>query len=39
MEAAVAEPLRDACVLNQVFTFLPGHWLFLGAVCKEWEAL
>jgi hypothetical protein len=22
-----------------VFTFLPGHWLFIGAVCREWQAL
>jgi hypothetical protein len=25
--------------LQQVFTFLPGNRLFLGAVCKEWEAV
>jgi G3E family GTPase len=35
--AAIADSLRDACILKQVFTFLPGHYLFLGAVCREWE--
>jgi hypothetical protein len=35
--AAIADPLRDACILKQGFTFLPGHYLFLGAVCREWE--
>eukprot|EP00953_Heterococcus_sp_UTEX-ZZ885_P020599 11517-Heterococcus_DN1.PRE.1 len=39
MQATVADPLRDACIVKQVFAFLPGHWLFLGTVCKEWEAL
>jgi hypothetical protein len=34
-----ANPLRNAGILKQVFSFLPGHWLFLGAVCKEWNAL
>jgi hypothetical protein len=33
-----ANPLRDASILKQVFSFLPGHWLFLGAVCREWAA-
>jgi hypothetical protein len=32
-------PLRDAGILRNVFTFLPGYWLFLGAVCREWEAI
>jgi hypothetical protein len=32
-------PLRDAGILRNVFAFLPGHWLFLGAVCREWEAV
>jgi hypothetical protein len=36
---AVTNPLRDAGILQQVFTFLPGHWLFLGAVCSEWNAV
>eukprot|EP00953_Heterococcus_sp_UTEX-ZZ885_P009356 5520-Heterococcus_DN1.PRE.6 len=37
--AAASNPLRDAGVLKHIFTFLPGHWLFLGAVCEEWRAL
>jgi hypothetical protein len=33
-------PLRDACLLQEVFTFLPaGNWLFLGAVCSDWKAV
>jgi hypothetical protein len=24
---------------EQVFSFLPGNWLYLGAVCREWQAL
>jgi hypothetical protein len=36
---ALTSPLRDAAILQQVFTFLPGNWLFLGAVCSEWQAL
>eukprot|EP00953_Heterococcus_sp_UTEX-ZZ885_P032497 16973-Heterococcus_DN1.PRE.1 len=31
--------LRDPGILQHIFTFLPGHWLFLGAVCREWEAV
>jgi hypothetical protein len=34
---AMTNPLRDAGILQRVFTFLPGHWLFLGAVCREWQ--
>jgi hypothetical protein len=37
--AAENNPLRDAGILEQVFTFLPGHWLFLGAVGRAWEAV
>jgi hypothetical protein len=36
---AVCNPLRDAGIKQHIFSFLPGQWLFLGAVCKEWEAL
>jgi hypothetical protein len=36
---AYANPLKDAGILQHVFTFLPGHWIFLGAVCREWEAV
>jgi hypothetical protein len=37
--ADACNPLRDASILEHIFTFLPGHWLFLGAVCREWQAL
>jgi hypothetical protein len=37
--AAATNPLSDAGVLRHVFTFLPGYWLFLGAVCNEWRAI
>jgi hypothetical protein len=37
--ATLAGPLNDAGILKQVFTFLPGNWLFLGAVCREWQAI
>jgi hypothetical protein len=35
----VANPLRDAGILQQVLNFLPGNWLFLGAVCREWRTI
>jgi hypothetical protein len=35
--SAVCSPLRDAGILQHVFTFLPGNWLCLGAVCSEWR--
>jgi hypothetical protein len=28
--------LSDASILERVFSFLPGHWLYLGAVCRAW---
>eukprot|EP00953_Heterococcus_sp_UTEX-ZZ885_P005571 3466-Heterococcus_DN1.PRE.2 len=31
-----SDPFKDAGILLHVFTFLPGYWLLLGAVCKEW---
>jgi hypothetical protein len=37
--AAAFNPLSDAGVLRHVFTFLPGCWLFLGAVCNEWRTV
>jgi hypothetical protein len=37
--AAACDPLKDAGILQHVFKFLPGHWLFLGAVCAEWNAV
>jgi hypothetical protein len=36
---AEIDPLRDAGILQHIFEFLPGCWLFLGAVCREWEAV
>jgi spore germination protein YaaH len=35
---AADDPLKDAGILK-VFGFLPGHYLFVGAVCKEWQGL
>jgi hypothetical protein len=35
----LTSPLSDARVMQQVFSFLPGNWLLLGAVCREWKAL
>jgi hypothetical protein len=32
-----ANPLEDAGILQQVLKFLPGNWLFLGTVCREWN--
>jgi hypothetical protein len=37
--AAVSDPLMNASILKQVFAFLPGNWLFLCAVCREWMAV
>jgi hypothetical protein len=37
--SAACDPLRDAGILQHTFTFLPGSWLFLGAVCSELNAL
>jgi hypothetical protein len=37
--AAMSNPLRDAGLLQQVFSFLPGHYVFIGAVCREWKAV
>jgi hypothetical protein len=28
--------LSDATFLQQIFSFLPGNWLFLGVVCRAW---
>eukprot|EP00953_Heterococcus_sp_UTEX-ZZ885_P041015 20945-Heterococcus_DN1.PRE.4 len=33
----VSNPLKIEVILHQVFSFLPGNWLYLGAVCKEWR--
>jgi hypothetical protein len=35
----MSDPLKVASILQQVFTFLPGHYLFIGAVCREWRAV
>jgi hypothetical protein len=37
--AAVFDLLGEAAILRHVFSFLPGNWLFLGAVCREWQAV
>jgi hypothetical protein len=37
--APAIHPLKDVSILQHTFTFLPGHWLYLGPVCKEWEAV
>jgi hypothetical protein len=31
--------LGERGILQHVFTFLPGNWLLLGAVCKEWATV
>jgi hypothetical protein len=36
---ATPSPLREAGILRQVFVYLPGNWLYLGAVCSEWRAV
>eukprot|EP00953_Heterococcus_sp_UTEX-ZZ885_P002832 2051-Heterococcus_DN1.PRE.2 len=36
---AACTPLRDAGVLQRIFAFLPGNYLFIGAVCREWQAV
>jgi hypothetical protein len=36
---AASNLLSETSILKQVFSFLPGHWLFLGAACREWEAV
>jgi hypothetical protein len=33
------DPLREAGILKHVFAFLPGNWILLGAVCREWKSL
>jgi hypothetical protein len=35
--AAASNPLKDAGILRHVFSFLPGSYLFIGAVCNEWS--
>jgi hypothetical protein len=37
--SAVSDPLENTAILQQVFTFLPGNWLLLGAVCRDWQAV
>jgi hypothetical protein len=36
---AATSPLAEADTLRQVFSYLPGNWLYLGAVCSEWRAV
>jgi hypothetical protein len=38
-QTAAIHPLRDAGIMSNVFAFLPGNWLYLGAVCSEWKAV
>jgi hypothetical protein len=35
---ATTAPLRAAAILRQVFAYLTGKWLYLGAVCSEFES-
>jgi hypothetical protein len=35
----LTNPLMDAGILQQVIKFLPGSYLFLSAVCREWKAV
>jgi hypothetical protein len=28
--------LSEAGILERVLSFLPGHWLYLGGVCRAW---
>jgi hypothetical protein len=37
--AAAINPIRDPGILHHVFTYLPGNWLYLGAVCSDWKAV
>jgi hypothetical protein len=37
--AVLSNPLKYDGILQQVFAFIPGHWLFLSAVCSEWRAI
>jgi hypothetical protein len=38
--AAASIVLSDTAMIQHVFNFLPpGNWLFLGAVCREWQAV
>jgi hypothetical protein len=32
----VSTILSDASILERVFSFLPGHWLYLGGICRAW---
>jgi hypothetical protein len=36
--AAASTPLTHAGILQSVFSFLPGSYLFLGGVCRDWRA-
>jgi hypothetical protein len=36
---AASNALTDTGILKQVLSFLPGHHLFLSAVCREWRAV
>jgi hypothetical protein len=30
--------LSNAGILKHIFTYVPGHYIFVGAVCREWKA-
>jgi hypothetical protein len=36
---AASDPLKNADILQHVFKFLPGNWLILGTICREWNAI
>jgi hypothetical protein len=36
---AASNALTDTGILKQVLSCLPGHHLFLSAVCREWRAV
>jgi hypothetical protein len=35
-DASASAILSDAAILERVFSFLPGNWLYLGRVCCAW---
>jgi hypothetical protein len=36
---AAGNPLLNRGILQQVFLYLPGNYLFFGGVCREWRAV
>jgi hypothetical protein len=37
--AEAFDPLGDVGILKYIFAFLPGLYLFVGAVCREWNVV